>query len=212
MQEDSLYFDFFILYSTFIVAVFFFGVAEFYFLSKIGRLEFSILVLFLHFGGIFALRLNTFIDLLISLEIVTLASYVFVTFERHNRFSTYSGVQYFILGSLPSALLLISFAFFYLQGGSTAFQDLDILFNTSFSLSFDFVADFIFFNSPTNLERVDLNNIIYERSYKEFSIFSGLKIESLKRSLNPVNNLSLLALVFFFFNIFFKRTAAPFHI
>jgi len=200
------------LYSTFIVSVFFFGVAEFYFLSKIGMLEFSMLVLFLHFGGIFALRLNTFIDLLISLEIVTLASYVFVTFERHNRFSTYSGVQYFILGSLPSALLLISLAFFYLQGGSTAFQDLDMLFNTSFNFSSDFITDFIFFNNSIDIGRVDLNNIIYGRSHKEFSIFSSLKIESLKRNLNPINNLSLLALAFFFFNMFFKRTAAPFHV
>jgi len=151
-------------------------------------------------------------DLLISLEIVTLASYVFVTFERHNRFSTYSGVQYFILGSLPSALLLISFAFFYLQGGSTAFQDLDILFNTSFNLSSDFITDYMFSNNSSYTGRVDLNNIIYGRDYKEFSIFNGLKIESLKRSLNPINNLSLLALLFFFFNMFFKRTAAPFHV
>ena len=70
----------------------------------------------------------------------------------------------------------------------------------------------MFSNNSSYTGRVDLNNIIYGRDYKEFSIFNGLKIESLKRSLNPINNLSLLALLFFFFNMFFKRTAAPFHV
>jgi len=69
-------------------------------------------------------------DIFLGLEIVTLASYVLITFERQNRFSTYAGIQYFILGSLPSAMLLIAFGLFYLQGGSVAIQDLDMLFNT----------------------------------------------------------------------------------
>lgn len=134
-QEDSILFRLFFLYSTITVAVFFFGVAERFFLSKMGRLEFPILVFFLHFGGLFALRLHTFRDLLIALEMVTLASYVFVTFERQNRFSTYAGVQYFILGSLPSARLILSFGLFYLQGGSIAIPDLDLRFNSVFSTS-----------------------------------------------------------------------------
>jgi len=69
-------------------------------------------------------------DLFMALERVTLASYVLVTFERQNRFSTYAGVQYFILGSLPSARLILSFGLFYLQGGSLVIQDLDMLFGS----------------------------------------------------------------------------------
>lgn len=128
-QENSIYFRLFLIYSTLTVAIFFFGVAERFFFSKRGRLEFPILIFFLHFGGLFALRLHTFRDLLIALERVTLASYVLVTFERQNRFSTYAGVQYFIIGSLPSARLILAFGLFYLQGGSLAIQDLDLLFN-----------------------------------------------------------------------------------
>jgi NADH:ubiquinone oxidoreductase subunit 2 (subunit N) len=79
---------------------------------------------------------------------------VLITFERQNRFSTYAGIQYFILGSLPSAMLLIAFGLFYLQGGSVALQDLDILFNTisqvseieSNSISFIFNSVSINFN------------------------------------------------------------------
>ncbi len=79
------------------------------------------------------LRLHTLRDLLIALERVTLSSYVLATFERQNRFSTYAGVQYFLLGSVPSARLLLAFGLFYLQGGSLVLQDLDLLFSSTFA-------------------------------------------------------------------------------
>ncbi len=104
---------------------------ERFFLSKRGRLEFAILIIFLHIGGLFVIRLNIFSGLLLALERVILSSYVFVSFERQNRFSTYAGVQYFILGSLPSARLILGFGLFYLQGGSLVISDLDLLFSTS---------------------------------------------------------------------------------
>lgn len=127
-QRDYLYGRFFYLVSTGIVAIFFYGIAERFFLSKRGEREFPLLILFLHLGGLFVLRLSTFRDLLLALERVTLASYVLVTFERQSRFSTYAGIQYFLLGSIPSGRLLLGFALFYLQGGSLVLQDLDLLF------------------------------------------------------------------------------------
>ncbi len=130
-QGDSAIFRLFFRYGTLIVALFFFGVAERFFLSKRGAREFPILIFFIHFGGLFVLSLHTLRDLLIALERVTLASYVLATFERQNRFSTYAGVQYFLLGSLPSARLILSFGLFYLQGGSLVVQDLDLLFGSA---------------------------------------------------------------------------------
>ena len=85
----------------------------------------------MHLGGLFALRFSTFRDILLGLERRTLGSYVLATFERQSRFSTYAGVQYFLVGSLPSARLLLSFALFYLQGGSLVLQDLDLLFTSA---------------------------------------------------------------------------------
>jgi NADH:ubiquinone oxidoreductase subunit 2 (subunit N) len=135
IQDDSLYFRYFLCFSTIILIIFFIGISDRFFISKTSIYEFPILILFLFFGGLFALSLHTFIDIFLGLEIVTLASYVLITFERQNRFSTYAGIQYFILGSLPSARLLIAFGLFYIQGGSVALQDLDILFNTVVSSS-----------------------------------------------------------------------------
>ena len=216
-QEDSLFFRLFFIYSTFTLAIFFFGIADRFFLSKRGRLEFPILLLFIHFGGLFALRMHTFRDRLIALERVTLASYVFVTFERQNRFSTYAGVQYFILGSFPSARLLLSFALFYLQSGSRAFQDRDLFFNTNYdvvgihanqdSFKLDYVLNTVEFFNEKSLNYLDTELV---QSFLNF--FPREQIEIISASINPVNARSIRALFFLFFNFFFKITAAPFHV
>ncbi len=130
-QEDSLVFRLVLLYGTLIVALFFFGVAERFILSTRGEREFPLRILLVHLGSLFALRFSTFRDILLGLERITLGSYVLATFERQSRFSTYAGVQYFLVGSLPSARLLLSFALFYLQGGSLVLQDLDLLFTSA---------------------------------------------------------------------------------
>lgn len=218
-QEDSLFFRLFTIYANITVAVFFFGIAERFFLSKRGRLEFPILVFFLHFGGLFAIRLHTFRDLFLALERVTLASYVFVTFERQNRFSTYAGVQYFILGSLPSARLLLAFGFFYLQGGSVAFQDLDLIFNTVYttagltSLNISQSASAVYYYLAENSGSVEVESFSANNwSFFSFDFFDNVKIDSILNAVNPINSLSLRALFFLFFNLLFKLTAAPFHV
>ena len=219
-QEDSVFYRFFFIFSLVFASIFFYGVAERFFIAKKGITEFPILIFFILFGGLFAVRLHTFIDLLIALEIVTLASYVLVTFERQNRFSTYSGVQYFILGSLPSAMLLLSFGFFYLQGGSLVRQDLDLLFNTAFSKQ-DFIAlkvnctDYLMHEYVIDTKVVEP---VWSAAYNVIDIaevkyyFSDIEIYSIINTRNPINTLTLIALIFLFFNFLFKLTAAPFHL
>ena len=213
IQEDSIFFRFFIIYSTIILIIFFIGIIDRFFFSKISIYEFPILIIFLFFGGLFTLSLHTFIDIFLGLEIVTLASYVLITFERQNRFSTYAGIQYFILGSLPSAMLLIAFGLFYLQGGSVALQDLDILFNTisqvseieSNSISFIFNSVSINFNKEFSETTWHLFNL-------DISFFDIDKLNIRLENINPENSLRLRAISFLFFNFFFKLTAAPFHV
>lgn len=216
MQEDSLLFRVFFIYAVATLAIFFFGVADRYFLSKMGRMEFPLLVLFIHLGGLFAVRRHTFIDILIALEMVTLASYVLVTFERTNRFSTYAGVQYFILGSLPSARLLLAFALFYLQSGSRAFQDLDLFYNNAQGNSYirDAAPLKDFFRGFPSVESVSHGFApVGEHSPRTFFTFFPLdQIEAIASSINSVNARSVRALFFLFFNFFFKITVAPFHV
>ena len=218
--EDNLFFRFFFIYILIIIIIFFFSVAEYFFISKKGRPEFPILIFFIIFGGIFTLRLYTFIDLLIALEIVTLTSYVLVTFERQNRFSTYAGVQYFILGSLPSAGLLLAFGFFYLQGGSLILQDLDLLFNTTFTridfLYIKFNQIFYLIYDYIILSVITYNDNLFQYINQEDKVyniyFSNIKLYTIFNRRNSINILTLIALVFLFFNFLFKLTAAPFHV
>ena len=220
-QEDSIFFRLFLVYSTITVAIFLFGVAERFFRTQKSILEFSIMVFCIHVGGLFALRLHTFMDILLALEIVTLASYALITFERQNRFSTYAGVQYFILGSLPSAFLILSFGLFYLQGGSIAIQDLDLIFNTFYTSS-----DFLQVNDAINflwLSPIDVkvtgvellpatNWINYSENNFVRDFRSISEIESILTSINPISFIPLIALFFLLFNFLFKLTAAPFHV
>ena len=213
IQDDSLYFRFFIFYSTLTLIIFFMGISDRFILSKRSIYEFPVLILFLFLGGLFALSLHTLIDIFLGLEIVTLASYVLITFERQNRFSTYAGIQYFILGSLPSARLLISFGLFYLQSGSIALQDLDILFNTV-SLASSLVqyddTSFIFNTVSNNIN--EFTGTFWYLSNIDFSFFDSYKFNDILESINPENSLIIRSIFFLFFNFFFKLTAAPFHV
>lgn len=209
-QEDSLYFRYFVFYSTIILIIFFIGISDRFFRSKASLYEFPILILFLFLGGLFALSLHTFIDIFLGLEIVTLASYVLITLERQNRFSTYAGIQYFILGSLPSAILLIAFGLFYLQGGSVALQDLDILFNSIASVAEPVESNGIIrlFNNMEGLS-VDIKSSTW---YLFACDNNYLDINSIIESVNVENSLMIIGILFLFFNFFFKLTAAPFHV
>ncbi len=126
-QDDSLFPRLFTLRTTLLLATFFYGIAERFVFSRSGDREFPLLLLLLHLGGLLAVRLHTLRDRLLALERVTLATYVLLAIERQNRFSTYSGVQAFLLGSVPSARLLVGCSFLYRQTGSLALADIDLL-------------------------------------------------------------------------------------
>ena len=126
-QSDALYPRLFHLGGTFLLAVARLGLAERTLLSTRVEMEFPLRLLLLHFGAVAALRLTPLMDLLLALERVTLASYVLTAVERQNRFSTYAGVQYFLLGSVPSASLLLAFALFYRHAGALTLPDLDLI-------------------------------------------------------------------------------------
>lgn len=218
IQADSVFFRLFFFYRTLLLVIFFFGISTRFFLSKRASREFTLLILFIHIGGLFRIRFYTFIDLLLALETITLASYVLASFERQNRFSTYGGIQYFLVGSIPSARFLLGFAFFYFQGGSLVIQDLDLLFNSvsfyvqSFFFSFaeqSFLEHNLFFNSNEVLATTALN--IDWSQYEKTSFFDFYDIEFLFSSRNPYTTVSFRGFLFVFFNLLFKITAAPFH-
>jgi NADH-quinone oxidoreductase subunit N len=103
----------FFIYALLIVSIFLYGVSDRFFIMNGYEIEFSILIFFIHLGALFLFSVQNLIEFVLAIEIVTLATYALTAFDRKNRFSTDAGVQYFILGSLPSGLLVLGVALIY---------------------------------------------------------------------------------------------------
>jgi NADH-quinone oxidoreductase subunit N len=113
IQSNSLFSNLFFFYSVIIVFLFFYGIIDNFYIKHSSDVEFSFLVFFILLGGLSLFYVHTLVDLILALEVVTLSSYVLVAFERKNRFSAFAGVQYFILGSIPSAMLILGGSLLY---------------------------------------------------------------------------------------------------
>jgi len=113
VEEDSLFSKLFFIYALLIVSIFLYGIADRFFIANSYEIEFPILIFFIHIGTLFLFSVHTFIEFVIAIEIVTLATYTLTAFDRKNRFSTFAGVQYFILGSIPSGILILGVALLY---------------------------------------------------------------------------------------------------
>jgi len=102
---------------SFIAVIFFFARDRFVLYTN-NRLEFSFLFIFFHLGSIIVIKMNNFGAMFLGLEMVTLVGYIIIISERKSRFSNYAGIQYFIIGSFPSAMLVLAFGLFYIQSGA----------------------------------------------------------------------------------------------
>ena len=129
IQNASILCNLFIFYVIINILFFYAILTDRFYLEKVLDLEFSILILFLFLGSLFLMSIHTSIDFLISIEILTLGGYTLVAYNRKNFFSTYAGVQYFILGAIPSAFLLLGFIFLYKTWGTLFFENLDLIAN-----------------------------------------------------------------------------------
>ena len=96
-----------------IVAIFCYGISDRYFVAHSYEIEFPVLIFFIHLGSLFLFTVQNLIEFVIAIEIVTLATYTLTAFAKKNRFSTDAGVQYFIIGSVPSGFLVLGVALLY---------------------------------------------------------------------------------------------------
>ncbi len=87
----------------------------------IGRFEFPVLILFATVGMMGMASASNLITLYLSLELLSLPSYVLAAFARDNVRSSEAGLKYFILGSLASGLLLYGISLVYGFSGSMDF-------------------------------------------------------------------------------------------
>ena len=217
-QNDPLYPRLFHRGGTFLLALARLGLAERTLLTTRVEREFPLLLLLLHFGAVSALRLTPLRDLLLALEIVTLAAYVLTAVERRNRFSTYAGVQYFLLGSVPSASLLLSFALFYRHSGALTLPDLDLLIGRGTSVADRSNRRAALLLTSTRFEEGNTHTSAAASNWWEASIRAPENEEgniitllpTLLAATHPLTAGTVRALLLLLVNLLFKLTAAPF--
>lgn len=129
LQNEYLYTKIFIFVSLIALAITFYGVADRFFIANSYDIEFTILVFLIYIGSVILFLAHTLIEFALALEVITLGSYGLAAYERKSKFSSYAGVQYFIIGSIPSGMLVLSLALMYKTWGTLAIEDIDVLLN-----------------------------------------------------------------------------------
>lgn len=80
---------------------------------------FSALVLFASAGLMTLVSAADFLLIFLSLELVSLSSFILVGFERADRKSSEGGIKYYLIGAFSSALMLYGISLYYGATGTT---------------------------------------------------------------------------------------------
>jgi NADH-quinone oxidoreductase subunit N len=87
-----------------------------------GHGEFYSLLLFALLGVLLVAGVADFVSLFVSIELVTVLSYVLVAFKRNDPRSAEAGLKYLIVGAVSTAVLLFGTALVYGAVGSLSFR------------------------------------------------------------------------------------------
>ena len=101
--------------------------------QKLSNFEYYIILLTSIFGFFLLCGANDLITAYLAIELQGLAFYVLASFKKSSNFSIESGVKYFVLGSLSTALFLLGVTFIYGLSGSLLLTDFKDLFIWVFS-------------------------------------------------------------------------------
>ena len=101
--------------------------------QKLSNFEYYIILLTSIFGFFLLCGANDLITAYLAIELQGLAFYVLASFKKSSNFSIESGVKYFVLGSLSTALFLLGVTFIYGLSGSVILTDFKDFFIWAFS-------------------------------------------------------------------------------
>jgi NADH-quinone oxidoreductase subunit N len=123
VSSNSYYFSqyfqlLFLVLSIFVIL----ATRDFVSARKITKFEYDILLLFVVLSALCLCFVDDFLLFYLAIELQSLCFYVFATFNRNSEFSTESGLKYFVFGAVISCLLLLGFSMIYIAFGSTSFE------------------------------------------------------------------------------------------
>jgi NADH-ubiquinone oxidoreductase chain 2 len=110
-----------------------------YYLTDKYSTDYSLIILFSSLGSSLLITSYDLISLYLSIELQSFGLYVLATLYRNSESSTKSGLKYFLLGGLSSAIILLGSGIVYSYTGTTSFESIYILnsindFNTEYFL------------------------------------------------------------------------------
>ena len=108
--------------------------------QKLNNFEYYIILLTSIFGFFLLCCANDFITAYLAIELQGLAFYVLASFKKSSNFSVESGIKYFVLGSLSTALFLLGITFIYGLSGSILLTDFKDFFIWVFSVNSFFLG------------------------------------------------------------------------
>lgn len=114
--------------------------------QKLNNFEYCIILFTSIFGFFLLCCVNDFLTAYLAIELQGLAFYVLASFKKSSNFSVESGVKYFVLGSLSTALFLFGITLIYGLSGSIVFTDFKDFFIWVFSLNSIFLSSEVFSN------------------------------------------------------------------
>lgn len=156
---------------------------QFFKKEKMNAYEYIILMAFAVLGLFLLVSSYNIISLYLAIELQSLSLYVLAAFKTNSEYSTEAGLKYFVLGALSSAFLLFAGSLIYGFTGTTNFDHLSKLFVLPVT--------------------ENTNAVIHTNAmlYNDVAAFSA----------NTLHSGLVLAIIFFVVALFFKLSAAPFH-
>ncbi len=112
--------------------------------NKTTYFEFIALITFSTVGAMIMVSSNNLMSLYLGLELSSLSLYILCAIDRNNLLSAESGIKYFILGSIASAILLYGISMLY---GSTGAMEYDNIHKAIVSTNYtnmEFVIGLVF--------------------------------------------------------------------
>lgn len=125
--------------------------------QKLSNFEYYIILLTSIFGFFLLCGANDLITAYLAIELQGLSFYVLASFKKSSNFSIESGVKYFVLGSLSTAIFLLGVTFVYGLSGSVLLTDFRDLFIWVFSAnSFFLSSESIYKALESFQEKIDI--------------------------------------------------------
>lgn len=119
--------DYFAFFTKFVVcffsALYFFIIADFLKENKLTSFEYLLILLFAVLGLMLLCSSNDLLTAYLSIELVSLSSYVLAAFRKTSTYSAEAGVKYLVTGAISSAFFLLGSSFIYGFSGTINITD-----------------------------------------------------------------------------------------